>query len=308
MKAPTKEQLLADVLSNATWNEIAQKYGYSDPRFLRKLARRYDLPKRRAILKPSEQALRRMIQEEGLTPYQIADQLGYGPGGWSNIYAYCREYGITFDFSPNHAMRSVPFTQRQKEIALGSLLGDAYLRPSKGKTSYTLSFTHGEKQKAYLEWKLSEFENFVATKAFYVRRTNFHGTAPTYSFSTVTHPYLRQLHTLCYPNGKKTVTKAWLDLLSPLSLAVWYLDDGSLNRRYGTIVLCTNCFSEEEQRGMIDCFSHRFGIVPKLEPRRNGQFVLRINASQRYRFLDLVAPHVPDCMSYKLGYTSYKLG
>ena len=24
MKAPTKEQLLADVLSNATWNEIAQ--------------------------------------------------------------------------------------------------------------------------------------------------------------------------------------------------------------------------------------------------------------------------------------------
>ena len=30
----------------------------------------------------------------------------------------------------------------QKEIALGSLLGDAYLRPSKGKTSYTLSFTH----------------------------------------------------------------------------------------------------------------------------------------------------------------------
>ena len=73
MKAPTKEQLLADVLSNATWNEIAQKYGYSDPRFLRKLARRYDLPKRRAILKPSEQALRRMIQEEGLTPYRIAD-------------------------------------------------------------------------------------------------------------------------------------------------------------------------------------------------------------------------------------------
>lgn len=48
--------------------------------------------------------------------------------------------------------------------------------------------------------------------------------------------------------------------------------------------------------------------APTKEQRRNGQFVLRINASQRYRFLDLVAPHVPDCMSYKLGYTSYKLG
>ena len=299
MKTPTKEQLLADVLSNASWKDISDKYGYSDPRFLRKLARRYGLPPRRVILKPSETDLRRMIQEEGLTPYQIAEKLGYGPGGWSNIYAYCRKYGIEFDFSTNHAIRAIPFTQRQKDIALGSLLGDAYLRPSGN--SYSLSFTHGEKQKAYLEWKLSEFENFVTTKEFLVHRTNFHGNAPTYSFATITHPYLLELHTLCYPKGTKRVSLDWLELLSPLSLAVWYMDDGSLNRRYGTIVLCTNCFSLDEHTTMIGYFSECLGIEPKIEPRRNGQFVLRINASQRHRFLDIVAPHIPDCMVYKLG-------
>lgn len=299
MKAPTKEQLLADIQTDATWKEISEKYGYSDPRFIRKLASRYGLPKRRIILKPSEAELRKMILSDGLTPGQVAEKLGYGENGWSNIYAYCREYGIKFDFSVNHDMRSVPFTMRQKEIALGSLIGDAYLRPS-GK-SYCLSFTHGEKQKSYLEWKLSEFSNFVATKSLYRRESDFNGNLPTYSFSTITHPYLLSLHELCYAGRSKRVTTEWLRKLSPLSLAVWYLDDGSLNKRYGTIVLCTNCFTLEEQETIVEYFSSSFGISSKIEPRRNGQSVVRINASQRRKFFDLISPHIPECMSYKLG-------
>lgn len=45
----------------------------------------------------------------------------------------------------------------------------------------------------------------------------------------------------------------------------------------------------------------RWNIGCKLEPRRNGQTVLRINASQANRFLALVAPFVPACMAYKLA-------
>lgn len=299
MKAPTREQLLADVLSDATWKEIADKYGYSSPTFLRKLSRRYDLPKRRVFLKPSEQDLRRMILDEGLTPYQVADKLGYGEGGWSNIYKYCREYGIEFDFSKNHDLRDIPFTQRQKEIVLGSLLGDAYLRPSGN--SFSLSFTHGEKQKAYLDWKRNEFKNFVTQEDYYCSSREFRGNLPCYSFGTINHPYLSELHAMCYDSGKKDVCTDWVNQLSPLSLAVWYMDDGSINKRYGTIVLCTNSFSHEGQLLLIDCLSSRFGVKAVLEPRRNNQTVLRINASQRYRFLELVSPHIPDCMSYKLG-------
>lgn len=302
MKAPTKEQLLSDVLSDLTWKEIADKYGYTDPRFLRKLAKRYDLPTRRVIRKPSADELRKLILEDGLTPYQVADKLGYGEGGWSNIYKYCRDYGISFDFSPNYALRAVPFTQRQKEIALGSLLGDAYLRPSgHSKKSYSLSFTHGEKQKLYLEWKLHEFRNFVNKEDFYVNYRSFHGSAPTYAFSTISHPYLTELHALCYGSGRKSITVEWVEQLTPLSLAVWYLDDGSINKRYHTIVLCTNAFTQDEQILLMNCLSDRFGVKSVLEPRRNGQTVIRINASQSKGFLDIVSPHIPDCMSYKLG-------
>ena len=301
MKAPTRELLLADVLSDLTWKEIADKYGYTDPRFLRKLARRYDLPPRRTILKPTEAELRKMILAEGLTPYEVADKLGYGEGGWSNIYKYCRDYGIEFDFSKNHDLRAVPFTQRQKEITLASLLGDGYLHPT-GKGSYYLTFTHGEKQKAYLEWKLSEFENFVATKEFYRRESTSNlGHAPIYSFSTISHPYLLDVRALCYPDGKKRVTREWLGQLSPLSLAVWYMDDGSRHIRTNVVTLCTNAFSFEEHQIMADWFMEKWGIKATICSSHKTQYNLRINQSQVRRFYDLVAPHIPDCMSYKLG-------
>ena len=219
--------------------------------------------------------------------------------GWSNIYKYCRDYGIEFDFSKNHALRSVPFTQRQKDIAIGSLLGDAYLRPSGN--SFSLSFTHGEKQKAYLDWKRSEFQNFVTQPGYYCNNREFHGSLPTYTFGTINHPYLSELHALCYTKGRKTVVPEWLDQVSPLSLAVWYMDDGSINKRYGTIVLCTNSFSFDEQVLIVAFLMSRFGVNSVIEPRRNNQSVVRINASQRHRFLEVVAPHIPDCMSYKLG-------
>ena len=303
MKCPTKEQLLSDVQSSASWSDIAQKYGYTDSRFLRKKAKEWGFEPRRKILKPSKAQLEKMILTEGMSPYQVAIALGYGSGGWSNIYAWCRKYGIEFDFAQNHEMRSVPFSSRQKEIVLGTLLGDGYLRPTnsgKSNCSYALSLCHGEKQLDYLKWKFNEFENFVPKRDFTVYYPQFHGKAPTHSFSTISHPFLKEAHDLCYPNGVKAISQEWLDQLSDLSVAVWYMDDGSLNKRYHTIVLCTNSFSVDGCNLAIKFFETRYGITPVLEKRRNGQFVLRINASQSRKFMDIVSPHIPKCMEYKV--------
>lgn len=303
-KCPSKEELLKDVLSDLPWSAIAEKYGYCDARFLRKKAKQWGFPSRRTILKPSKEQLCDMLYGQNMSPSQIAEALGYGNGGWSNIYAYCREYGLSFDFSRNHALRNTPFTQRQKEIVFGTLLGDGYLRPTNGNAenhSYALSLCHGEKQLEYLRWKFHELENFVTAKTFQINRRSFRGNAPTYAFSTVSHPFLNQAHDICYwKDGKKDICKAWLEQITPLALAVWYMDDGSLNKRYHTIVLCTNSFSREGQLLLIDFLENQYGISAVLEPRRNNQTVLRINASQSRTFMDLIRPHVPECMNYKL--------
>lgn len=146
-KCPSKEQLLQDVFSDLSWLEIAEKYGYSDARFLRKKAREWNLPPRRVILKPSKELLSDMLYRQEMTPSEIAAALGYGNGGWSNIYAYCREYGLQFDYSQNHALKSIPFSARQQEIVFGTLLGDGYLRPTngnRGNSSYSLALCHGK--------------------------------------------------------------------------------------------------------------------------------------------------------------------
>ena len=303
-KCPSRDQLLQDILSELSWAEIAEKYGYTDTRFLRKKAKQWNLPPRRKILKPSKETLSDMLFSRHMTPYQIADALGYGEGGWSNIYAYCREYGLDFDFSRNHEIRAVPFTPRQQEIVFGTLLGDGYLRPTNGNAenhSYALALCHGEKQLEYLKWKLNEFENFVTTRNFQINTRQFRGNAPTYAFSTISHPFLNEAYRICYcANGKKDISTQWLERITPLSLAVWYMDDGSLNQRYHTVVLCTNSFSREGQLLAIDFLKDRYGIQAVLEPRRNGQTVICINASQSRKWMDLIGPHVPSCMSYKL--------
>lgn len=303
-KCPTRDQLLQDVLSDLSWSAIAEKYGYSDPRFLRKKARQWNLPPKRKILKPSKEVLSQMLYEDHLTPYQISEKLGYGEGGWSNIYAYCREYGLRFDFSRNHELHNTPFTQRQQEIVFGTLLGDGYLRPTNGNAenhSYALSLCHGEKQLEYLKWKFEEFAYFVTTKTFAVNRRSFRGNAPTYAFSTVSHPFLSEAHRICYgAAGKKDISEEWIHKLTPLALAVWYMDDGSLNKRYHTIVLCTNSFSPQGQLLLMNYLKEQYEIDSVLEPRRNGQTVIRINASQSRKFMDIISPHVPECMNYKL--------
>lgn len=303
-KCPTKEQLLSDVISDLTWRDIAEKYGYTDARFLRKKADQWGLPPRRKILKPTKEELSDMLYRQNMTPYQIARKLGYGEGGWSNIYAYCRQYDLVVDFSTNRELRDVDFTQRQKDIVFGTLLGDGYLRPTNGNAanhSYALSLCHGEKQIEYLKWKFNEFSDFVTTKEFRVNERKFRGNAPTYAFSTISHPFLNDAHRICYWNsGKKDISQEWLNLLSPLSIAVWYMDDGSLNKRYHTIVLCTNSFSRPGQLLAIDYLQCQYNIKAVLEPRRNNQTVIRINASQSRKFIDLVEPYIPECMRYKL--------
>ena len=293
-----------EVISEASWSSIARKYGYTDARFLRKKAKQWGLPPRRTVLKPSKDELSDMLLTQHLAPKEIAKKLGYGKDGWSNIYAYCREYGLEVDHSINHELRSVPFTERQKDILYGTLLGDGYLRPTNGgksNCSYSLALCHGEKQLNYLKWKRKEFENFVTSTGFAVNARPFKGNAPTYAFSTISHPFLKEARSVCYStNGKKDITAEWMEKISPLALAVWYMDDGSLNKKYHTIVLCTNSFSLNGQMLAIGHLRDRFGLHAVLESRRNDQTVIRINASESRKFMDIVSPHVPSCMSYKL--------
>ncbi|OGM14272.1 hypothetical protein A2141_02855 [Candidatus Woesebacteria bacterium RBG_16_40_11] len=111
----------------------------------------------------------------------------------------------------------------QKQLILGCILGDGYMRK---KVNAHLQITHSIKQKEYVLWKYSMLKNIVITAPH-----EYRGNAGRvgYRFFTKSLPDITDFYNKFYQNGKKIIPK---DLtLSPLSLAVLYMDDGSKSRK-----------------------------------------------------------------------------
>lgn len=259
----------------------------------------------RKIIKPSQEQLLFLLNEEKLSPKQIAEKLGYKDV--SNVYHYLRLYNIKVDFSPNHDLRSVDFTSTQKSFVLGTLLGDGSLRVNR-QAGVSLVVSHSTKQAEYLNWKKDILSNFIVSDKPYERDCHIAGyNTKTVTYCTITHPYLKELRNSMYINGVKTVTLEYLNQIDLLSLATWFCDDGSLNSRYGFMVLCTQSFSYDEHLLMQQWFSEKYGLHPIIENRvstvnKKHQYVLRFNTNCAKSLRKLISPYTPQCMSYKVTY------
>ena len=118
---------------------------------------------------------------------------------------------------------------------------------------------------------------------------------------------LTEIRKTFYVNKKKIVPKnikEWLT--SPLSLAVWYMDDGSLDFRpkdHYNFAFSTNAFSAEENYLLLDALKENFGISATVQtPLSRGKRYpeIYIGVAGRDKFLPLVKPYVLDCFSHKI--------
>lgn len=285
-----------------TLTEISKEiYGHIENyRNIRRAYKRHGIePYRLPVLKPSKDTLVDMIVNQGMSPYEVADALGYGADGWSNIYKYCRDYGITdFDFSINAAYKNVEITQEVGAIIHGTLLGDGSLS-----RHGALRISHGEKQLEYLKWLHAKLSSICSTdiKKRQASGKKPYSELPTYSFLTHTIQYLKDLRESVYGGGRKRVkplidSKFW----DAQALAIWYLDDGSLNTHSGVVTIATNSFLVEDVHLLRGYMLDKFGIKSVDEPRRNGQLAIRINKSQASHFFEVIwSAEIPKSMRYK---------
>ena len=108
---------------------------------------------------------------------------------------------------------------------LGSLLGDGNLSPNRrDRNGVRFRLGHGAKQVDYLDWKVSLLGNIACAD-----RTNAKGAV----FADFTPlPELGELQRAVYlGGGKSTITEEYLKALTPLALAIWYMDDGCFTLR-----------------------------------------------------------------------------
>ena len=91
------------------------------------------------------------------------------------------------------------------------------------------------------------------------------------------------------------------DALTPLSIAFWYMDDGSLAHselQRDRAAISTDGFSEKDIDVLIQGLL-RFDLHPVKQPTK-GKIALRFKADDAERLFKLIAPYVPEVMHRKL--------
>jgi recombination protein RecA len=228
-----------------------------------------------------------------------ANHLIQTPGGW-------REAGELLPGDRVVQAETARLSDQQWQVVLGGLLGDANLSPNRrDRHGVRLRLGHGARQAPYLDWKVSMLGNVGCS-----RRTNAQGAV----FADFTPlPELGELQQVVYlGDGKKHITWDYLKALTPLALAVWYMDDGSFTLRSkglqarteggsGRVDFCVEAMSPGSRDRLVQYLkdSHGLDCAVTLSGTRQ-KAVLRFTTESSARFQELVAPFVHPSMDYKL--------
>ena len=114
-----------------------------------------------------------------------------------------------------------------KHIVTGLILGDAYVARSFGNSGRSMLDIKGDaKYLPYLIWLHREL-NPIGVSELKLKK-GYH----QYRFVTKTSKEIGDLRRFFYPDGIKTIPDSIISMFkSPLTLAVWYQDDGHLDCR-----------------------------------------------------------------------------
>jgi recombination protein RecA len=198
-------------------------------------------------------------------------------------------------------------SDQQWEVVLGSLMGDGCLsRPvRRDSESARLRMGHGARQAAYLDWKCSLLANIPHSRTSNGKGAVFADFTP-----------LSELHELMgavyLGDRKKFLSEEYLKALTPLALAIWYMDDGSFSLRSkglqqrtqggsGRIKICVEAMNEGSQVRLRDYLRDTHGLDVRLRNAgARGKAVLVFSMQATARFQELIAPCVHQSMAYKL--------
>lgn len=192
-------------------------------------------------------------------------------------------------------MRQSSLSNRCREIILGSILGDGSLKLYEPYRNARFSFRHSVTQKEYFFWKVSELKEISGKIGVWEQNGQDGWGKDKLRYQSAALETLTDLYKLTHDGRRFRIRRTWLNQLSPLSLCVWWLDDGSLlNGKQG--VLCTDGFPYEELLIVVRYFRKVWDISPrigKVSQKRANQFRLWFrNKTDLEKFLRLIIPHL----------------
>lgn len=191
--------------------------------------------------------------------------------------------------------------QKKRALLVGMVIGDGHLK----KNESGISITHNEKQLPLLLHKKSLLESILNCKSINIRKVKPNKYNTTCYILEKGHKYFRILRKWIYKNNQKYISRKILNMLDLESIAIWYMDDGSLsakkkNGRICAYELTLNTYlSKEDNQIIIDYFKEVWDIQFGLN-KSKGLYRLRMGTREARRFSNLIKNYVIDCMDYKL--------
>lgn len=180
-------------------------------------------------------------------------------------------------------------SDRCKEIILGTLLGDGSLRIEKPYLNARLSFRHSIKYREYFFWKVKELKEISSSKCWWEQKDG------KLRYQSLALEGLTEIFKLTHRQGKLEIRRKWLNLMTPLSLAVWWMDDGSLIKNSRQGVFCTDNFDLKSQKILARYFYKVWQIRVRIGKtrRKRGYYRLFIRSTEMLKkFLKIILPHI----------------
>ena len=199
--------------------------------------------------------------------------------------------------------KSLKLTKRQKEIIVGLLLGDGHLETQDNGRTYRLKVEHGPSQYEYVLWLFKELENLIRAEHPFEKKAK--DGRVSFGFTTYSLGILRFCGQQFYADGKKQIPSLISKLLTPLSIAVWFMDDGSRKSdRHATYIIHTLGYDKKDLERMCEVLEKRFEIKSTLHRQKGKYWRMYILTSSATRFRSLIEPYIkkeiPSLM-YKFG-------
>jgi LAGLIDADG DNA endonuclease family/NADH-Ubiquinone oxidoreductase (complex I), chain 5 N-terminus len=195
-------------------------------------------------------------------------------------------------------------------IIVGSTLGDSHLEKRKRGIGTRVKFEQCSKNTEYLMWfhKYLSSRGYCTIKEPVLRKRIrekgvilYHYVVNSYTFSSFN--WLHDMfYTLDISQNKyiKIVPLNLEEYLTPLALAIWFMDDGSICG--SSVKIATNCFTDKEILFLCYILKKKYNIIcSKMKDGRKKGCSLYIYKSSLPIFSCLIKPYMLPSMYYKLN-------
>ncbi len=189
------------------------------------------------------------------------------------------DWVVTGEIAPN---------LRQMELLDGMMLGDASIQRER---NTRIRFLHADHE--YAQLKEKSLGSLVSSSRIQTRAGKYNynpGSRNTYEVDLKALIWTRQQKERWYPHGKKQVPPDLV--LSDLTLAAWYLDDGGLTDRHA--IFATNAFEQADVERLSDLLK-----AEGMENQVTGQNTIRLNNKATRVLMARIGAYIPPCMRRK---------